>query len=63
MYLITKFFQNINALLLLLCTTMRNEDRKLQTATFRQEVISGRKSHKGARYQDILTVSRKVTSN
>jgi hypothetical protein len=32
-----------------------------KTATFRQEVISGRKSHKGARYQDILT--RKVTSN
>jgi hypothetical protein len=29
--------------------------RKFQTATFRQEVISGRKSHKGARYQDILT--------
>jgi hypothetical protein len=26
-----------------------------KTATFRQEVISGRKSHKGARYQDILT--------
>jgi hypothetical protein len=25
------------------------------TANFRQEVISGRKSHKGARYQDILT--------
>jgi hypothetical protein len=31
------------------------QDRKFQTATFRQEVISGRKSHKGARYQDILT--------
>jgi hypothetical protein len=27
--------------------------RKFQTATFRQEVMSGRKSHKGARYQDI----------
>jgi hypothetical protein len=38
------------------------QDRKFQTATFRQEIISGRKSHKGARYQDILTVSRKVTS-
>jgi hypothetical protein len=34
-----------------------------KTANFRQqEVISGRKFHKGARYQDILTVSRKVTS-
>jgi hypothetical protein len=31
------------------------QDRKFQTATFRQEVISGRKSHKGARHQDILT--------
>jgi hypothetical protein len=28
--------------------------RKFQTATFRQEVISGRKSHKGTRNQDIL---------
>jgi hypothetical protein len=41
------------------------QDRKFQTATFRQE-ISDRKSHKGARYQEILTdwltVSRKVTS-
>jgi hypothetical protein len=26
-----------------------------KTATFIQEVISGRKSHKGARFQDILT--------
>jgi hypothetical protein len=26
-----------------------------KNATFRQEVITGRKSHKGARYQDILT--------
>jgi hypothetical protein len=26
-----------------------------QTATFWEEVISGRKSHKGARYQDTLT--------
>jgi hypothetical protein len=33
----------------------RKQDRKLQTATFRPEVISGRKSHKGARYQDTLT--------
>jgi hypothetical protein len=32
-------------------------------ATFRQEVICGRKSHNGPRYQDWLTVSRKVTSN
>jgi hypothetical protein len=31
------------------------QDRKFQTATFRPEVISGRKSHKSARYQDILT--------
>jgi hypothetical protein len=31
------------------------KDRKFQTATFWQELISGRKSHKGARYQDILT--------
>jgi hypothetical protein len=29
--------------------------RKFQTATSRQEIISGRKSHKGAQYQDILT--------
>jgi hypothetical protein len=39
---------------------------KFQTATFRQEIISDRKSLKGAPYQDILTdwptVSRKVTS-
>jgi hypothetical protein len=44
----------------------QKQDRKFQTATFRQEVISGGKCHKGARYQDILpdwlTVSRKVTS-
>jgi hypothetical protein len=33
----------------------QKQDRKFQTATFRQEVISGRKPHKGARYQDILT--------
>jgi hypothetical protein len=31
------------------------QERKFQTATFRQEVISGRKSHKGVRYQDLLT--------
>jgi hypothetical protein len=31
------------------------KDRKFQTATFRQEIISGHKSHKGNRYQDILT--------
>jgi hypothetical protein len=36
-------------------TSQREQDRKFQTATFRQQVISGRKSHKGARYQDILT--------
>jgi hypothetical protein len=33
----------------------QKQDLKFQTATFRQEVISGRQSHKGARYQDILT--------
>jgi hypothetical protein len=33
----------------------QKQDRKFQTATFRQEVISGRKSHNGAWYQDILT--------
>jgi hypothetical protein len=33
----------------------QKQDRKFQTATFQQEVISGRKSHKGTRYQDILT--------
>jgi hypothetical protein len=33
----------------------QKQDRKFQTATFRQEVISGRKSHKGAGYEDILT--------
>jgi hypothetical protein len=33
----------------------QKQDRKFQTATFRQEVISGHKSHKSARYQDILT--------
>jgi hypothetical protein len=33
----------------------QKQDRKFQTATFRQGVVSGRKSHKGARYQDILT--------
>jgi hypothetical protein len=31
------------------------QDCKFQTATFRQEVIFGCKSHKGAQYQDILT--------
>jgi hypothetical protein len=30
----------------------QKQDRKFQTATFRQEEISGCKSHKGARYQD-----------
>jgi hypothetical protein len=44
----------------------QKQDRKSQTATFRQEVISGRKSHKSARHHEILTdwltVSRKVTS-
>jgi hypothetical protein len=30
------------------------QDCKFQKATLRQEVISGRKSHKGARYQDVL---------
>jgi hypothetical protein len=29
---------------------LHEQDRKFQTETFRQEVISGRKSHKGARY-------------
>jgi hypothetical protein len=33
----------------------QKQDRKFQTATLRQEVISGRKSHKGSRNQDILT--------
>jgi hypothetical protein len=33
----------------------QKQDRKFQIATFRQEVIYGRKSHNGARYQDILT--------
>jgi hypothetical protein len=33
----------------------QKQDRKFKTTTFRQEVISGRKSHKGARYEDILT--------
>jgi hypothetical protein len=28
---------------------------RYKTANFRQKIISGRKSHKGARYQDILT--------
>jgi hypothetical protein len=28
-------------------TSTLKQDRKFQTATFRQEVISGRKSHKG----------------
>jgi hypothetical protein len=37
----------------------QRQDRKFQTATFQQEVISVRKSHKDARYQN----SRKVTSN
>jgi hypothetical protein len=41
------------------------QDRKFQTTTFQQEIISCRKSHKDARYQDILTnwltASRKVT--
>jgi hypothetical protein len=32
------------------------------STTFGQEVISGCKSHKGARYQDLLTDSHKVTS-
>jgi hypothetical protein len=42
------------------------QDRKFQTVTYQQEVISGSKSHKGTWCQDILTdwltVSRKVTS-
>jgi hypothetical protein len=33
----------------------RYKTAKFQAATFRQEIISGRKSHKGSRYQDILT--------
>jgi hypothetical protein len=33
----------------------QKQDRKFQTATLRQEVMSGRKCHEGARYQDILT--------
>jgi hypothetical protein len=33
----------------------QKQDRKFQTATFQQDVISGRKSYKGARYQNILT--------
>jgi hypothetical protein len=49
----------------------QKQDHTIQTATFRQEVTSGRKSHKGARYRDILTdwltdwpnLSRKVASN
>jgi hypothetical protein len=40
----------------------RQGGRKFQTVTSRQEVISGRKSHKGAGYQDILIVSRKIIS-
>jgi hypothetical protein len=32
----------------------QKQDRKFQTATYRHEVISGRKSHNGARRQDIL---------
>jgi hypothetical protein len=32
-----------------------HNNRKFQTATFRQEITSGRKSHKDTRYQDILT--------
>jgi hypothetical protein len=31
------------------------QDRKYKTATYRQEVISGRKTHTGARYHDMLT--------
>jgi hypothetical protein len=31
------------------------QDRKFQTTIFRQEIISGRKAHKGTGYQDILT--------
>jgi hypothetical protein len=45
---------------------LQKQNRKFQTATFWQEAISGRKSHKGARYQGILTdwptVGCKVTS-
>jgi hypothetical protein len=44
----------------------QKRDHNFQTATFQQEVISGRKSHKGAWHQNILTdwltVSHKVTS-
>jgi hypothetical protein len=36
----------------------QKQDHKFQTATFRQEVIFGRKSHKG----QSTTVSRKITS-
>jgi hypothetical protein len=35
--------------------TPQKQYSKFQTAAFRQEVISGLKSHKGIRYQDILT--------
>jgi hypothetical protein len=34
-----------------------------KTATFLQEVISGRKCHKGARYQDMLTDRLAVSCN
>jgi hypothetical protein len=40
------------------CRPVLSTERALhrnKTANFRQEVISGRKSHKGALYQDILT--------
>jgi hypothetical protein len=33
----------------------QKQDSNFRTATFRQEVLSGRKSHKGFRHQDILT--------
>jgi hypothetical protein len=36
-------------------TVPQGQDRKFQIATVQQEVISGRKSYKGARHQDILT--------
>jgi hypothetical protein len=51
------------------CKSVLSSERaphRNKIATFRQEVISDRKSHKGARHQDILTdwlsVDRKVTS-
>jgi hypothetical protein len=45
----------LQTLLLVKESAPQKQDRNSQTATYRQEIISGGKSHKGARHEDRLT--------